>query len=95
MEGELTNRELRELRARAQLLKPTVTVGKDGLSDAFIRSVDEMLSHRDLVKVKFGEFKEKKKELAPMLAEKTSAHLVMRVGNVAVLFRRKPPEGTN
>ena len=89
MPGELSGRDLRALKARAQSLKPMLKVGKEGLSPAFVQSVDDALAHHELVKVKFGEFKEEKKQLAPLLAEKTSAQLVMRVGNVAVLFRRK------
>jgi RNA-binding protein len=41
------------------------------------------------VKVKFVDFKDDKKTLSPQLAEKTSSHLIMRVGNVAVLYRKK------
>ena len=89
---ELSNRELRALKARAQLLKPMLKVGKDGLSPAFLKAVDETLAHYDLVKVRFDEFKEQKRELGPKLAENVSANLVMRVGNVVVLFRRKPAE---
>ena len=88
--GALSNRELRELKARAQRIKPMLKVGKDGLSPQFLKAVDETLSHHDLVKVKFGEFREQKKELGPKLAESVSAHLVMAVGHVVVLFRRKP-----
>jgi RNA-binding protein len=65
-------------------------VGKAGLSDGFLRSVDEVLTQHELVKIKFAEFKEQKKELAPQLAEKTSSHLIMRVGNVVVLYRPRP-----
>jgi RNA-binding protein len=49
-----------------------------------------VLKHHELVKVKFDEFKEQKKELAPQLAEKSGSHLVTRVGNVVVLYRPKP-----
>jgi RNA-binding protein YhbY len=42
--------------------------------------------------VKFDDFKEQKKELAPQLAEKSGSRLVTRVGNVVVLFRPKPAE---
>jgi RNA-binding protein len=86
----LTNRELRELKARAQLLKPMLKVGKDGLSPAFLKAADDALAHHELVKVKFDEFKDQKKELARKLAESLSAHLIMQVGHVVVLFRRKP-----
>jgi RNA-binding protein len=59
------------------------------LSEGFIRSVEVALAQHELVKIKFVEFKEQKKELAPQLAEKTASHLVMRVGNVMVLHRPK------
>jgi RNA-binding protein len=90
MVDALTNRELRALKARAQLLKPMLKVGKDGLSPAFLKATDDTLAHHELVKVKFDEFKEQRKELGPKLAESVSAHLIMQVGHVVVLFRRKP-----
>jgi RNA-binding protein len=86
---ELSNREVRGLKARAQLLKPMLKVGKDGLSAAFLKALDDALAHHELVKVKFDEFKEQKKELGPKLAESSSANLITQVGHVVVLFRRK------
>lgn len=65
-------------------------VGKAGLSDGFVRSVDAALAQHELVKIKFMEFKEQKKELAPQLAERTSSLVIMRVGNVLVLHRPRP-----
>ena len=92
MAEELSNRELRALKARAQLLKPALKVGKEGLSPGFLKAVDETLAHHDLVKVKFDEFKDQRKELSRALAEQVSANTVMQVGHVVVLFRRKPAE---
>lgn len=88
--SELTNAQIRELKARAQLLKPTLKVGKDGLSPQFLAEVDKTLQHRELIKVKFEQFKEQKKELAVELAEKSGSQLITRVGHVAVLYRPKP-----
>lgn len=85
-----TNAELRVLKARAQRLDASFKVGKAGLSEGFVKSVSEAFNYTDLIKVKFVEFKEDKKSLAPELAEKTASRLVMRVGNVAVIFRRRP-----
>lgn len=85
----LTNAQIRDLKAQAQRLKATLKIGKEGLSPQFFTALDEVLKHRELVKVKFDEFKEQKKELAPQLAEKSGSHLVMRVGNVVVLYRPK------
>ena len=85
----LTNPQIRKFKAAAQLMEPMLKVGKAGLSEGFVRTVSEMLDKHELVKIKFAEHKEQKKELAPLLAEKTGSHLVMRVGNVMVLHRPK------
>jgi len=88
----LTNAQIHALKAQAQRLKATLKVGKDGLSPHFLAALDDSLKNHELVKVKFDDFKEQKKELAPQLADKNGSHLVTRVGNVAVLFRPKPVE---
>ena len=88
----LTSTQVRNLKAQAQRLKATLKVGKEGLSPQFLAALDDTLKHRELVKVKFDEFKEQKKELAPQLAEKSRSHLVTRVGNVVVLYRPETVE---
>jgi RNA-binding protein len=93
MDEKLSNPQLRKLKALAQQLEPMLRVGKAGLSESFLKSVDEALLQRELVKIKFAVFKEDKKALAPLLAEKTGSCLVMRVGNVAVLYRANPDPG--
>lgn len=87
MQESLTNMKLRKLKALAQRLEPALKVGKGGLSEGFIRNADEILAQQELVKIKFVDFKDEKKTLAPLLAQKTSSHMVMRVGNVVVLYR--------
>ena len=90
MPPRLPNPEMRRLRAAAQHLKATFKVGKAGLSPQFIQSIDQALQHQELLKVKFDEFKEERKTLAPQLAERTASHLIMQVGHVVVLYRQKP-----
>jgi RNA-binding protein len=90
---QVAGRELRELKAKAQRLKPLVKLGKEGLSESFLAGLDQALSDHELVKVKFDEFKDQKKELAPALAARARAQIITRVGNVVVLFRRKAKAG--
>ena len=85
----LSNQQIRRFKAAAQLMEPMLKVGKAGLSEGFVRSVVAELERHELVKIKFAEFKEEKKTLAPQLAEMTGSHLIMRVGNVMVLHRPK------
>jgi len=89
---KLTNSQIRDLKAKAQRMKAQLKIGKEGLSPQFLAALDELLNHHELVKVKFDDLKERKKELTPELAEKSNSHLITRVGNVAVLYRPKPAE---
>jgi RNA-binding protein len=86
---ELTNRQLTKLKGLGQLLEPVVRVGHAGLSEAFLASLNQALDDHELVKVRFSDFKEQKKELSPKLAELTASRLIMRVGNVVVLYRQQ------
>lgn len=92
----LTNAEARVLKARAQRLKASLKLGKEGMTEAFLKALDAALQQHELIKVKFEDagLKEQKKQLAPVLAERSDSHLVTRVGNVVVLYRRRPSEVT-
>lgn len=85
-----SGRELRDLKARAQRLDPVIKIGRAGLSDPFYAALAKALADHELVKVKFDDFKDQKKVLVPEILTRSGAQLVQRVGNVAVLFLRKP-----
>jgi RNA-binding protein len=86
---ELTNKQITKLKGLGQLLNPVVRLGHAGLSDAFMASLNQALDDHELVKVKFSDFKDQKKTLTPQMAERTASHIIMRVGNVAVLYREQ------
>lgn len=90
MTTPLTSKDRKQLKSRAQRLDPVAHIGKAGLSPALIKAVDEALARHELIKVKFDGFKEQKRELAPELATQTASELVTLIGNVAVLFRKRP-----
>ncbi len=89
MSESLTNAQKRDLKAQAQRLEPVVKLGHGGMSDAFLKGMDEALAQHGLVKMKFSDHKEEKKTLAPQIAERTGSALVAQVGNVAVFYRPK------
>jgi RNA-binding protein len=88
----LTNAEKRDLKARAQKLEPVVKLGHAGVTDAFVSSMDAALTTHELVKMKFTDFKEEKKTLAPQIADRTGSEIVMQVGHVAVFYRARTAE---
>ncbi|KAB2653451.1 MAG: YhbY family RNA-binding protein [Verrucomicrobia bacterium] len=89
-EMSLTTRQISHLRSLGQKLEPILVVGKNGLSEAFLKSVAEILQHNELIKIRLGELKEQRKTIAPELAAKTGCELVTLVGHVVVLYRQNP-----
>ncbi len=68
-------------------LKPVVMIGRNGMSDAVIKAVDEALENHELIKVNFVDFKESRYDLAKVIAEKTTSTLIRVVGNIAIYYR--------
>ncbi len=90
MNAPLSNSVVSKLKSLAQKLDPVLALGKSGASDAFLKSLDEVLAQHELVKIKFAAFKDERKTLAPQLAEKTNSQLIWIVGHVAVFYRQQP-----
>lgn len=78
------------LRSQAHHLKPFVLIGAKGVTEQLLGSVDLALKDHELIKVKFGEFKETKKEISQEIAEATKSELVGLIGNIAILYRQHP-----
>jgi len=87
---KLKGSQKKYLRAQAHHLKPLVMVGAKGVTDGLIGSVDLALADHELIKVKFVEFKEAKKEIAAEIAQATKSELVGLIGNIAILYRPNP-----
>lgn len=83
----LTGKQIQQLKRDAHFLNPVVHLGKQGLTDALVQSVDEALQVHELIKLRFIDYKEAKKELSTQIADRTNAILVTIVGNNAVLYR--------
>ncbi len=89
MTSTLSGAEKRALRARGQRLEATVRLGHGGMTETWLRALDEALAKDELVKVRFTDPAVDRKVIAPEVAEKSGSELVALVGNVAVYFRRK------
>ncbi len=85
--GELTGKQKRYLRGLAHDLKPTVYIGKHGLTEALYESAEEALEHHELIKVKFVDFKEEKLELAAQIEERLDCESVGKIGHHVLFFR--------
>ncbi|MBN2415376.1 ribosome assembly RNA-binding protein YhbY [bacterium] len=83
----LTGKQRRYLRSLANTLEPSVLIGKQGLSEGVLAKIDESLNAHELIKIRFLEFKDEKKELTETIVRATGASLAGLIGHVAILFR--------
>ena len=85
----LTKTQLRFLRGLAHDLKPIISVGAKGMSDALLAELDGALEHHELVKVKIAaEDRDGRDDLAESLATRTGAETVQRIGHTVTLYRK-------
>jgi len=87
---KLKGSQKKYLRAQAHHLKPLVIIGTKGITGQLIGSVDLALKDHELIKVKFGEFKESKKEISAEIATATKSELAGLIGNIAIFYRQNP-----
>jgi RNA-binding protein len=91
--SSISNGQRRYLRKQAHHLKPTVQIGKLGVTDNLVKAVDDALERLELIKVKFNDGQDDKRELAEFIAAETQSDVVQVVGNVVIFFRyQQDPE---
>jgi RNA-binding protein len=79
-----------ELRAKAQSLRPTLFVGKEGVSDHVIAELSNQLRKNLLVKAKLlSSVQGDKEAIGRELADKTRSILVETRGRTVVLARER------
>ena len=86
----LTGEQLRKLKAKAQNIKSSIQIGKDGLTDGQLERINHELAHHELIKVKFNDYKAQKTELSQEIAARTGATQADLIGNTLVLYKQSP-----
>ena len=88
--NNLSSSERSYLRSQAHHLEPVVLIGKHGITDGTIESIDRVLETRELIKIKFREFKDKKLSLSEKITELTNSQVVGVIGHTVIIFRQNP-----
>ena len=83
---KLKGSEKKYLRGLAHDLNPIVFIGKQGLSDTVVSDIKRALNDHELVKIKFIDYKDKKKEIISEIEEKTESCCAGSIGNIAALY---------
>jgi len=88
-QSELSNKQVKFLKARAHSLKPVVRVGQHGLTEAVFKELEIALDHHELVKLKVAaDDRDARETMLAALSGKTRAQIVQRIGSMVVLYRQ-------
>lgn len=90
----LTGKQRSKLRAMANGLNATVSIGKSGVTPTVIKTIDEYLAANELIKCNIQEgAKLDAKETCNQIAEEVHAEFVQAIGRKFVLYRQaRDPE---
>ena len=90
MSGTLTNPQRKFLRRIAHGAPAAMQLGKHGLTPNFYQSFETALTAHELLKLRFVNLQEERKELSAEIVAATGAVLVSMVGHTAVYYRPHP-----
>lgn len=85
----MTSKQRAYLRSLAMTMQPIVSIGKNGVTDAVVAEVDNLLECKELIKISVLKNSDLgAREVAECLAEETSAIVVQTVGSKITLYRK-------
>lgn len=87
---ELTGKQRKHLRGLAHELRPLIHIGGKGLTPELLHQLDEALEHHELVKIKFLDFKDEKKELTAEMESKLGCAEAGSIGHHVIVYRPAP-----
>ena len=88
--NNLSSSERSFLRSQAHHLEPVVLIGKNGVTGGVINTINKTLDSRELIKIKFREFKDEKQILSEKVAKLTNSAVVGIIGHTLIIFRQNP-----
>ncbi len=81
---------MRKLKTHAQNIKPTIQIGREGLTQGQIDRISHELAHHELIKIKFNAHKDQKTLLSQEITAKTQSTQVDLIGNTLILYKQSP-----
>lgn len=84
----LTGKQRSYLKKLAHSIDPIFQLGKNGITENFVRQIDEALEAREIIKVKVldNNFMDTK-DAANEVAQKTNSEFVQSIGSKFVIYR--------
>lgn len=85
----LTGKERAMLKSESHDYKPVVNIGKFSLTDEVIKSIEEALDARELIKIKIlNNNLDNPDDILQTILEKTGAEFVNHLGSIFTIYRK-------
>ena len=85
----MTTKQRAYLRSMAQTIDPVTQIGKEGITPAFLDSVDKSIEKRELIKISVLQTSPIfAKEASVEIAEAIGAEVVQVIGSKIILYRK-------
>jgi len=88
--AKLSGAQRKHLRGVAHGYKPLVHIGKEGLTDNVLRTIDEAITAHELIKVKLTAERDEREQLIPIIEDRLGCECVGAIGRIAILYRENP-----
>ncbi len=87
-EPPLSQKQIKYLKGLGHHLKPVVQIGKDGITEAVIKTVSFELKNHELIKVKLGQnCPVNKYDAQQLLSNSTESYPVQLIGKTVLLYK--------
>jgi len=86
----VNSEQTKELKTRAHMLKPIIMIGQAGLTEAVLKEIEIALDIHELLKIKVRAERDERKEIFQQICIDTKAEKIQSIGQVIVIYRKKP-----
>ena len=85
----ITTKQRAKLRGLGNTLDPVMQIGKEGVSENVLTSINLLLEARELVKIKvLKNCDDDSKTIANSIAQQIQADVVQVIGNIFILYKK-------
>ena len=85
--SDLTSKQRKYLRAAAHHINPVLSIGKNGFFEGARIAIDNALTIHELIKIKFREFKDERKDISVQISKDLNCDVIGQVGYTIILYR--------
>lgn len=85
----ITSKQRAYLKSLANEIKPIINIGKNSISKDLIKTVDEALEKRELIKIKIlNNNLDDEKYIIDEITNNTNSEFVSHIGNIITIYRQ-------